>query len=143
MSTYKIAKEDNAFDLLRLILAIFVVITHGYLIGGYGSSEPLARIMGFKSSFNLGETGVMGFFSLSGYLITASFERYRNPLIFIYHRFFRIFPGFLFCLLFTSFVIAPTIYVLNNHYLSAFPWNESCSYIVNNIFINIKKVDYW
>ncbi|AFY42841.1 acyltransferase [Nostoc sp. PCC 7107] len=139
MGINKLSKDNNAFDLLRLILAIFVVTTHGYLIGGYGFGEPLAKVMGFKSPFNLGETGVIGFFALSGYLITASFERYRNPLIFIYHRFFRIVPGFWICLLFTSFVIAPIIYFVNNHSLSAFSWNESLSYVVRNIFIAIKQ----
>ncbi|MBD2176624.1 acyltransferase [Pseudanabaena sp. FACHB-1998] len=138
-ATETVKYNENAFDLLRLILAIFVVITHGYLIGGYGVNDPIEKIMNFKSSFSLGTVGVMGFFSLSGYLITASFERSQSPLIFIYHRLFRIIPGFWACLVVTAFIISPTIYLINNQTLSGFYWQQSLSYIWNNILVNIRQ----
>ncbi|NUN63513.1 acyltransferase [Pseudanabaena biceps] len=131
--------KENAFDLLRLILAIFVVITHGYLIGGYGVNDPIEKIMNFKSSFSLGTVGVMGFFSLSGYLITGSFDRSKKTIIFIYHRLFRIIPGFWACLVVTAFVISPTIYLINNQTLNGFYWEQALSYVWNNIFVNIRQ----
>jgi peptidoglycan/LPS O-acetylase OafA/YrhL len=132
-------KNANAFDLLRLILSIFVVITHGYLIGGYGANDPLEKIMNFKSPFSLGTIGVMGFFSLSGYLITASFERYHNPLVFVYHRLFRILPGFWVCLIVTALFLAPATYTFHNHTLFGFSWKDSLSYIQSNFFVTIKQ----
>ncbi len=37
-----ILERHNCFDLLRLLLAYGVLITHGYLIGGYSATEPSA-----------------------------------------------------------------------------------------------------
>ena len=84
-------EKNNAFDLLRIILATFVLISHSLLIGGYRSIDPLAFFS--KSQTNLAELGVMGFFALSGYLITSSFERTNSVLKFASHRLLRILPG--------------------------------------------------
>ena len=47
---------------------------------------------------------VVGFFGISGYLITGSAERSR-PLRYLWQRFLRIFPAFWVCLVVTAFVI--------------------------------------
>ncbi|MEM9091671.1 MAG: acyltransferase [Cyanobacteria bacterium P01_F01_bin.53] len=132
--------KHNAFDLLRLILAISVVVTHGYLIGGYGENDPLALFSSGQT--NLGEIGVMGFFALSGYLITASFERSKNLVIFTSHRCLRLLPGFWACLIITGLVLAPLIFITEGRSLSDFPFLGSrgaIKYIIRNAFVHIRQ----
>jgi peptidoglycan/LPS O-acetylase OafA/YrhL len=132
--------KKNAFDLLRLLLAISVLISHSILIGGYKLQDPLSVLS--KNQTSLAEFGVMGFFTLSGYLITASFENSKNPLIFISHRLLRILPAFWVCLIITAFVLAPLIFCKNNRSLSAFPFTgdgSSLSYLFSNFFLLIKQ----
>lgn len=64
----------------------------------------------------------MGFFTLSGYLISASYDRLPDVLHFVRNRLLRIFPGFWVCLLVTGFLIAPAIVYLNDHQLSGFAY---------------------
>jgi len=133
-----ILERQNCFDLLRLLLAYGVLITHGYLIGGYSATEPSAWLT--KSQTNLGEISVMGFFAISGYLIPASFERSKNILIFISHRFFRLVPGFWFCLIVTSFFFAPLIFLATHRSLSDFPitgHEGAIGFIANNALVQV------
>ena len=132
--------KKNAFDLLRILLAICVIIAHSYLIAGYKSQDPLVYFS--KNQTNLGLFGVMGFFTISGYLITASFERSKSIFQFISHRVLRIFPGYWFCLLFTAFVITPILFYLtqrsfNGFYL--FGDDSATSYIFKNFFLRINQ----
>jgi len=131
--------KNNAFDLLRILLAVLVLFSHAYLIGGYGQ-EPFVNIV--KNQTYIAEFGVMGFFSLSGYLIAGSYERSENVYIFLWHRIVRIFPGFWFCLIITSFVIAPMIYFSDHHTISNFPFtgdNSSFSFIYRNLFLEVNQ----
>jgi len=132
--------QKNAFDLLRLLLAACVLITHGLLIGGYRLMDPLDYFS--KGQTNLAEFGVMGFFALSGYLIAASFERADNIFIYAGHRALRILPGFWVCLLLTAFIFAPAIYVLSGRSLHDFNFTgnaSSLSFVLNNIGLNIRQ----
>lgn len=133
-------QRHNSFDLLRLLLAGGVLITHGYLIGGYGATEPSAWLT--KSQTNISEICVMGFFAISGYLIPASFERSKNILIFISHRLFRLLPGFWVCLIVTSFFFAPLIFLTTHRSLSDFPitGNEGAiGFIVHNALVQVRQ----
>ncbi|CAN5268580.1 acyltransferase [soil metagenome] len=132
--------KKNAFDLLRLILATSVLITHGLLLGGYKLTDPLAWLSKNQTSFS--EFGVMGFFALSGYLITASFERTKGVFTFLSHRFLRIFPGFWVCLAVTAFLFAPLIYCLKGRPPGNFDFfgkDGSASYFINNLFLKMKQ----
>ena len=132
--------KKNAFDVLRLLLAACVVITHGCLVGGYPLQDPLAILS--KGQTNLGEFGVMGFFALSGYLITASFKRTNLIFQFAVHRALRLLPGFWVCLLMTGFVFAPLLFCLQGHTLHSFNFtgdNSSVSYIYQNCLLSIKQ----
>lgn len=133
-------ERRNAFDLLRLLLAACVLIGHAILIGGYELLDPLALFS--KGQTNLPEFGVMGFFALSGYLITASFERSKSLVTFASHRLLRIFPGFWVCLLVTGFIMAPLIYVLEGNHVSNFQFTgpgSSTGYLLNNFFLKIRQ----
>ena len=132
--------QKNAFDLLRILLAACVLITHGLLIGGYRLLDPLYYFS--KGQTDLAEFGVMGFFALSGYLIAASFERADNIFIYAGHRVLRILPGFWVCLLLTAFIFAPAIFLLTGRSLHDFKFtgnDSSTGFILNNIGLKIQQ----
>jgi len=87
------ARGSNNFDLIRLLLASLVIVSHaGELASGDRRYEPLS-VLGSK--FSLGDVAVDGFFILSGYLITLSWMRDPKALPFLARRARRICPGFL------------------------------------------------
>ena len=83
-------REDNRFDILRLIAAWLVLFSHCYPLGGRPTSEPLASTLGIDT---LGGVGVAIFFVLSGYLVTLSLERSPNVVEFARRRALRIYPA--------------------------------------------------
>jgi len=131
-------EKKNAFDLLRILLAICVLITHGILLGGYQLLDPLASLS--KGQTDLGEFGVMGFFTLSGYLITASYLGAKNSFIFVAHRILRIFPGFWVCLIVTALVLAPLLYLAGGGQLNHFQFGGpggAFAYIRHNFWLRV------
>jgi peptidoglycan/LPS O-acetylase OafA/YrhL len=96
--------RDNHFNLIRLIAAGAVLVSHSYpLTFGMGSAEPLEAWTGHS----LGTSAVYVFFGISGYMITRSFERRRDIWSFGAARIARIFPGLLVALLLTALVLGP------------------------------------
>jgi len=82
-------REGNNFTLIRLALALAVVISHAFSVTtGRVADEPLAGLTGFT----LGEHAVNGFFAISGFLVTMSFDR-RGWRDFAISRALRIAPG--------------------------------------------------
>jgi peptidoglycan/LPS O-acetylase OafA/YrhL len=131
--------HDNGYDLLRLLLAAAVVYTHSYAVGGFGP-EPLKNWS--KEGVILGELGVLGFFGLSGFLVSASFARSRSLWSYFLKRIRRIFPGFWVCLIFTAFVFAPAIWLLRGNGLGEFSWfgpGGAWGYVAENFFLHIKQ----
>ncbi|MEV7637523.1 acyltransferase family protein [Pseudarthrobacter enclensis] len=74
--------------------------SHSWWLGGYG---PEPQPGGLK----LGSWAVLGFFGISGYLISMSRLRARRSLDYASARFFRIFPGLAVCVAVVAFVFAP------------------------------------
>lgn len=96
-----LAGEHNNFGLLRLLLALAVVFSHAFSVAtGRVDDEPLALATGFT----LGEHAVNGFFAISGFLVTMSYERrgWRDYLI---ARTLRIVPGLIAATLLVSLLI--------------------------------------
>ncbi len=98
---------NNSFGLVRLLAAISVVISHAFVVtGGAHAVEPLESFTGYP----LGAHAVHVFFTVSGLLVAASFDRRPSLLAFGAARFFRIYPGliaatlgvFVVCVLFAS-----------------------------------------
>ncbi|MFC0283240.1 acyltransferase family protein [Camelimonas abortus] len=91
----------NNFTLLRLALALLVVISHGFsVVSGDVADEPLHRLTGHT----LGSHAVNGFFVISGYLVTMSFDR-RGWLDYLLARALRIAPGLLAATAFVGLVL--------------------------------------
>jgi peptidoglycan/LPS O-acetylase OafA/YrhL len=98
--------KRNAFGFLRLALAILVIFSHTFPLGGFGP-EPLVTLT--QGRHTIGLVAVAMFFVLSGFLITRSASRSVSVARFVWHRFLRIFPGYWVCLIVCAFVFAPLI----------------------------------
>jgi peptidoglycan/LPS O-acetylase OafA/YrhL len=101
-------ERQNNFDLLRLIAAVSVIFSHAFLLSENSQAhDPLMILTGGQTM--LGVVGVFVFFTISGYLITQSFDMTRSPLVFLAKRALRIFPGLIVCLAVCVFVIGPLV----------------------------------
>src|SRR6266446_2687017 len=100
--------RHNNFDLLRLIAAVSVIFSHAFLLSENSQDhDPLMMLTGGQTI--LGVVGVFIFFTISGYLVTQSFDATASPLVFLMKRALRIFPGLLLCLAVCVFVIGPLV----------------------------------
>ncbi len=101
-------ERQNNFDLLRLIAALSVIFSHAFLLSENSQDhDPLMMLTGGQTV--LGVVGVFVFFTISGYLVTQSFDTTASPLVFLAKRALRIFPGLFVCLLVCAFVIGPVV----------------------------------
>lgn len=128
---YSLEKKNNAFGLIRLVLAVSVIASHSWSIGGFGI-EPLTA---WNGGTTLGLTAVTGFFALSGLLVGMSAERSSGTSYFR-NRCSRILPGYWVCLLVSSFVLGALICLVRDVSLGRgllSPANGSArTYVVNN-----------
>lgn len=89
--------RDNNFDALRLFAAGMVIYGHGWVLstpagpGFWG--VPFARV------------GLDVFFAISGYMVTASWQRTPDLRVFLIKRALRIFPGLIACVVATAYVL--------------------------------------
>ena len=101
------AHRNNNFDALRLFAAGMVIYGHGWILatpagpGFWG--VPFARI------------GLDIFFAISGYMVTGSWQRTPNLLLFLAKRALRIFPGLIACVLATAYILGPRLSNLPLH----------------------------
>jgi len=91
--------SSNSLNLIRLAFALFVVVSHSYMIGGFEGSI-------FIGSFGLGFFSVACFFAISGYLISQS-RSHSTIKSYLWKRLIRIVPGYLVAYLMTSFLFSP------------------------------------
>ncbi len=101
--------RDNNLNLLRILAAFAVMVSHAWpIVYGPGTPEPLQSMTGYS----LGTIAVMIFFGLSGFLIVASWDRRRDPAVFLASRARRLLPGLWVMLLFTVLILGPSFGVL-------------------------------
>ncbi len=82
----------NNLDLMRLCFAALVLLSHSFeLVDGNRSREPLTSLF---HTVSFAELGVDCFFILSGFLITASWQKDPRWRSFLWKRVTRIVPGF-------------------------------------------------
>ncbi len=118
--------HDNALGLIRLVLALSVLVSHTFPLGGFGHDPGVGITRG---QANLGSLAVAGFFAISGYLITKS-GMSADVMQFLWRRVLRIFPAFLLVLLLCALVLGPVIWTLDGHSLAQYfarsvasPWH--------------------
>lgn len=91
---YALIKTDhrgNNFDLLRLIAAFFVLVSHSFGILGKGLQQPGLWINGIFIIPS--DIGLFIFFTISGYLVTQSFFNSSSYTHYLWKRFLRIVPA--------------------------------------------------
>ena len=104
-------QRSNNFDLMRLLAALSVIFSHAFLLAENSQDhDPLMLLTGGQTI--LGVVGVFVFFTISGYLITQSFDTTPSPPVFLAKRALRIFPGLAVCLLICTFVVGPLVTTL-------------------------------
>lgn len=98
-------RHQNNFNLLRLLLALLVLLSHApELQDGDRHRELLTQLF---HTLSFGELAVDGFFLLSGYLIVQSWDREPVPTQFLRKRILRIYPGFIVASLVCVYLVAP------------------------------------
>lgn len=88
--------RNNNFDILRLLCALLVIVSHSYALLNLHDDEPLQKMMHMMI---LSDIGLCGFFTISGYLILNSLLNSKSIVSYLAKRFLRIFPGLLVCLI--------------------------------------------
>ena len=109
------------FDLMRLIAALLVVVSHTFPLAG----EAPLRIRGLE---DLGALGVSIFFVISGYLVTASYRR--DPRTYLAKRILRIEPGLIASLVVTVILLAFVTTAPAAEY-----WRAAALYVVRNALL--------
>src|SRR6185369_4980197 len=90
--------RENNFDLIRLFAAFEVLLGHGIK---HLELTPLNPVLNITAFF----PGVLMFFTISGFLIFASFDRNNNLKKYFYNRFLRLYPALGLCFIITVILI--------------------------------------
>lgn len=131
----RLDSRDNGLNLIRLVLAYTVLVAHSYYIAGVGVGPHV-------NGHNLGGWAVMGFFAISGYLITGS--RLTKRLgHFLVLRIARIYPAFVVCLVVTAGVLAPATYLVERGTLDGFATTPTTPlvYLIGNGGLRVGAYD--
>ena len=128
--------RDNNFNLIRMIAALCVLVSHAWPItGGPGTVEPLERLTGFT----LGTLSVFVFFTISGFLITRSFDRQPTVTRWLAARILRLFPALVVVLVLTVAVLGPLVTTLPAH--AYFDAARTLSYVPRNLSLAFLQYD--
>ena len=127
--------RDNNFNLLRILAAVGVLISHAYPISlGPEAAEPLSGLLG---GITLGTVGVMVFFSISGFFITRSFAGRSSLARFAQARCLRLFPALIVVLLVTVLVSGLWLTTAD----PAVFWKAAPEYLLRNVSLFFLQYD--
>lgn len=98
--------RDNNFNLLRLLFALCVVVAHGFNIY---SNSPYDSDPVIQFSYGFGFAALDAFFVLSGFMITSSLIRRKDPVLFFVARWLRIFPALIVVTIVVSLLLGPLV----------------------------------
>lgn len=112
------ARQDNNFNLIRLVAAWLVIYGHSYPITATSGPDLLQQLVQIKFA---GGIAVDVFFVISGFLIAASLERNRLPR-FLAARALRIFPALIVCVMLSVFVLGPLLTTAADYWNSPQAW---------------------
>lgn len=110
-----------SFDLMRLAAALLVVVSHTFPLAG----QPALTLRGIE---DLGALGVSIFFVISGYLVSASYER--DPKTYLVKRILRIEPALIASLVVTVLLLAPFTTAPAAEY-----WPQAALYVLRNALL--------
>ena len=108
--------RSSGFDVVRLVLAFLVLVSHTWPLGGFGN-EPLSPLA--PKVLTLGGFAVGGFFALSGLLVGRSALNRRSSS-FATARFARLMPALWVSMVVSAFVVGLIGWTHRHHDVSAF-----------------------
>ncbi|WP_150464660.1 acyltransferase family protein [Francisella sp. XLW-1] len=116
---------NNQLNFLRFFAAFLVLYGHGYVLYGLTPNTILSHTLGLAM-----------FFSISGYLISYSWDRDPSFKRYFARRSLRIFPALIIMLLITTLLLGPIVTTLpiSEYFSSSITWY----YILNNSFLHIQ-----
>ncbi|MFG1681149.1 acyltransferase family protein [Nonomuraea sp. NPDC049269] len=117
----------NAFNLLRLLGALAVIVEHSWVLTGHGS--PLTP----ASGIGVGGIGVGVFFLISGYLISTSWLSDPSARRYTVRRALRIYPAYALVVIVTALLLGPLVSTLPA--ASYFSGTGAWSYIARGLLI--------
>jgi peptidoglycan/LPS O-acetylase OafA/YrhL len=122
--------RDNNFNLLRLVAAMMVLISHSFALAtGTITAEPWHEHLGITP----GSLAVDIFFIASGFLVTGSLCARGNVPQFLLARFLRIYPGLAVAVLSTTLVLGLFFCTLSfGEFLAQ---RDTWRYVVRNILL--------
>lgn len=94
--------HHNNFDFVRVVAAFCVIVSHQFALAGLREPSVL-------NVHSLGGFGVLVFFSISGYLVSRSWDADPHALRFLVKRFLRIWPGLAVVVVLAAFVLGPLV----------------------------------
>ena len=114
----RLEDRDNNFDVLRLVAATLVLVSHCFPLTGH--EEPFGALTGVT----LGEVGVVMFFAMSGFLIAKSWTDEPDPGRYFRKRALRLLPALVVAVAFTTLVLGPlfTSLPLSDYLTDAETW---------------------
>lgn len=126
------AARRNAFDTIRLLAALSVIVSHAFLVtSGSNANEPLSLLTDGQTS--IGGLSVGVFFTISGMFIAASFERSSGIGEFARKRALRIMPALVVIISLLVLVLGPLMTTLPmGEYLES---RATWAYFANAFFL--------
>ena len=123
-------RQANNFDLLRILFAWFVIVSHSYVLNGNGPTDPLFEMT--QQTFLFSFIGVKGFFIISGYLIFKSMVVSNSIFEYLVKRVLRIFPALAVVLLVT---LAAVYFIYPSNIPPFFTNKEVYAYFLGNVIL--------
>ncbi len=115
-------RRNKSFDVFRIAFALLVLLAHAAeLTDGNKSRELLARLTHTPITFGI--LAVDGFFLLSGFLISRSWDQHPRLSTFLRNRLLRIVPGYLVAVVLSTVAVgmlAPGVPNFFHHFTRAF-----------------------
>lgn len=128
--------RNNNFNLIRIVAAYCVLITHSFVITmGTGDSQPFRHALGMS----IGSISVDVFFLTSGFLVTASLLKRKNIIEFVWARILRIFPALFVMLTLTVFISG--MFLTSLPKVSFFTNSKTYEYLIKS-FTLINDIGY-
>jgi peptidoglycan/LPS O-acetylase OafA/YrhL len=123
-------RQANNFDLLRILFAWFVIVSHSYVLNGAGATDPLFVLT--NNTFLFSFIGVKGFFIISGYLIFKSMMASTSIFEYLVKRVLRIFPALAVVLIIT---LAAVYFIFPSTLTPFFTNKEVYAYFLGNLIL--------
>lgn len=117
-------EHKNNFNIIRLIFASTVIISHSYPL----TQNPEIISLITDNQLNLGALSVDIFFIISGYLIYKSLQNSKSLINYIWKRILRLYPALIIMLIFSILII-----LIVNKSPNITQQDDFQSYFLNNL----------